>query len=226
MDIQDVLNKAVAQAEQEAVATTSKTRLIDVFRENYDDWNGRLFPAWKKVGKVCHRELTHLLNQVGFTTVNSAMVGRYMKLVRDERKKVGKSAAATRHLKPLASVVALLPDTVAVTGVDGVDAHNWGDPDWLGDEPNWGELMAPDANRPMAVEDWDSRWENIWRWLYRLADTHGLNSFDRTVYAGFKKISMSIGDLWLDLSKVRRLMSTAGIPVDPKGVGKTRGATH
>lgn len=223
MDIQEILKKAVAQAEHEAVATTRKTRLIDVFRENYDDWNGRLFPAWKKVGKVCHRELTLLLNQVGFSTVNPAMVGRYMKLVRDERKKVSKPAVATQHLKPLVIGVAFPPTTVTAIGADGLDAHHWEDPNWLGDEPNWGELMAPDSDRPIAVEDWDTRWENIWRWLYCLADTHGLNSFDRTVYAGFKKISASIGDLWLDLSKVRRLMNTAGIPLDPKGIGSKCG---
>lgn len=222
MDIQEILDKAVAQAEHEAVATTSKTRLIDVFRENYDDWNGRLFPAWKKVSKVCHRELTLLLNQVGFNTVNPAMVGRYMKLVRDERKKVGKPAVATQHLKPLGKVVVLPPTTSAAIVADGLAGHNWADPSWLGDEPNWGRLLAPGADRPKVGDGWDSHWENVWRWLYCLADSHGLNSFDRTVYAGFKKISASIGDLWLDLSKVRRIINGNGLRLDPKGVGQLK----
>ncbi len=112
------------------------------------------------------------------------------------------------------------PPTQSVTeGASGSDDHDWLDPSWLGDEPNWTELVMPGARRPKVAEDWDTHWENVWRWLYCLADTHGLNSFDRTVYAGFKKISASIGDLWLDLSKVRRLMNLAGVPLDPKGVG-------
>lgn len=220
MDIQEILNKAVAQAEHEAVATTSKTRLIDVFRENYDDWNGRLFPAWKKVGKVCHRELTLLLNQVGFSTVNPAMVGRYMKLVRDERKKVGKPAVVCQQNQPVVRGVAHSPAKPIALIAHNVDAHDWVDLSWLGDEPNWGKLLAPGADRPKVGDEWDNQWENVWRWLYCLADTHGLNSFDRTVYAGFKKISASVGDLWLDLSKVRRLLNTAGIMLNPKGVGK------
>jgi hypothetical protein len=219
MDIQEILKSAVDEAEQEAVTTTSKTRLIDVFRGNYDDWNERLFPAWKKVGKVCHRELALLLNQVGFSTVNPALVGRYMKLVRDERKSVGKPGVGTHHLKPLKKPVPISRATSAAVAHDGLDVHHWADPSWLGDEPNWGDLLAPGADRPRAGDDWNSHWENVWRWLYRLADSHGLNSFDRTVYAGFKKISASVGDLWLDLSKVRRLMNTEGTLLDPKGVG-------
>lgn len=222
MDIQEILNKAVAQAEHEAVATTSKTRLIDVFRANYDDWNGRLFPAWKKVGKVCHQELALLLNQVGFSTVNPAMVSRYMKLVRDERKKVGKAAAPTQQLTPVEKVMAPRPTPTAALGTDNLDAHDWVDPSWLGDEPNWGRLLAPGADRPKVGDDWDSHWENVWRWLYCLADSHGLNSFDRTVYAGFKKISASIGDLWLDLSKARRIINDNGLRLDPKGVGQLK----
>jgi hypothetical protein len=109
--------------------------------------------------------------------------------------------------------------TVGATGSEGRDCL---DPSWLGDEPNWTELVMSGARRPKIVEDWDSYWENVWRWLYSLADAHGLNSFDRTVYSGFRKISASIGDLWLDLSKVRRLMNSAGVPLDPKGIGKAR----
>jgi hypothetical protein len=217
MDIQDVLRNAIDQAEEEAIAISNKTRLIDVFRENYDDWNGRLFPAWKKVGKSCHRELGNLLNQVGFSTVNSVMVGRYMKLVRDERKRVGRPVS-----KQLKSGVVAPPISSAAMATVGTDIDSWEDSTWLGSEPNWGELIVAGSRRPNVVEDWDVYWENVWRWLYCLADNHGLNSFDRTVYAGFKKISTSIGDLWLDLSKVRRLMNSVGIPVDPKGVGRTR----
>lgn len=219
MAIQELLNRAVIQAEHEAVATTSKTRLIDVFRENYDDWNSRLFPAWKKVGKVCHQELALLLNQVGFSTVNPALVSRYMKLVRDERKKVGKPSVVTQHLKSVVKFVEPTPANPVAMVAENLDVHDWADSSWLGDEPNWGELIAPGAIRPKVAEDWDNHWENVWRWLYSLADTHGLNSFDRTVYAGFKKISASIGDLWLDLSKVRRLMNLAGMVLDPKGIG-------
>ncbi len=219
MDIQEILNKVVAQAEQDAVATTSKTRLIDVFRENYDDWNSRLFPAWKKVGKVCHQELALLLNQVGFSTVNPALVGRYMKLVRDERKRNTNSVTVTQSAKPVVKNRAVAVAELATVGVTGSDDRDWLNPSWLGGEPNWTELLMPGARRPKVVEDWDNHWENVWRWLYCLADTHGLNSFDRTVYAGFKRISASIGDLWLDLSKVRRLMKTAGMALDPKGVG-------
>ena len=222
MEIQAILNNAVVQAEQEAVATTNKTRLIDVFRENYDDWNGRLFPAWKKVGKVCHQELALLLNQVGFSTVNPVMVSRYMKLVRDERKKNRSSVTVTQSAKPtVKNHVVAVPELVTV-GATGSEGRDCLDPSWLGDEPNWTELVMPGVRRPKIVEDWDSYWENVWRWLYCLADTHGLNSFDRTVYAGFKKISASIGDLWLDLSKVRRLMNSVGVPLDPKGIGKAR----
>lgn len=222
MEIQTILNNAVVQAEQEAIATTNKTRLIDVFRENYDDWNGRLFPAWKKVGKVCHQELALLLNQVGFSTVNPVMVSRYMKLVRDERKKNRSSVTVTQSAKPtVKNHVVAVPELVTV-GATGSEGRDCLDPSWLGDEPNWTELVMPGARRPKIVEDWDSYWENVWRWLYSLADAHGLNSFDRTVYSGFRKISASIGDLWLDLSKVRRLMNSAGVPLDPKGIGKAR----
>lgn len=219
MGIQSILNNAVVQAEQEAVATTNKTRLIDVFRENYDDWNGRLFPAWKKVGKVCHQELALLLNQVGFSTVNPAMVSRYMKMVRDERKKNRSPVTVTQSAKPTLKNHVVAATKSVTVGATASDDRDWFDPSWLGDEPNWTELVMPGAHRPKVAEDWDTHWENVWRWLYCLADTHGLNSFDRTVYAGFKKISASIGDLWLDLSKIRRLMNLAGVPVDPKGVG-------
>ena len=222
MEIQSILNNAVVQAEQEAVATTNKTRLIDVFRENYDDWNGRLFPAWKKVGKVCHQELALLLNQVGFSTVNPAMVSRYMKLVRDERKKNRSSVTVTQSAKPTVKNQEVAATELVTVGATGSDDRDWLDPSWLGDEPNWTELVMPGARHPKVVEDWDTHWENVWRWLYSLADAHGLNSFDRTVYAGFKKISASIGDLWLDLSKVRRLMNSSGVPLDPKGIGKAR----
>ncbi len=222
MEIQSILNNAVVQAEQEAVATTNKTRLIDVFRENYDDWNGRLFPAWKKVGKVCHQELALLLNQVGFSTVNPAMVSRYMKLVRDERKKNRSSVTVTQSAKTTVKNHSVSAPELVTVGATGSEDRDCLDPSWLGDEPNWTELVKPGARRPKIVEDWDSYWENVWRWLYSLADAHGLNSFDRTVYAGFKKISASIGDLWLDLSKVRRLMNSAGVPLDPKGIGKAR----
>ncbi|MDF1486172.1 hypothetical protein PY257_13440 [Ramlibacter sp. H39-3-26] len=222
MEIQSILNNAVVQAEQEAVATTNKTRLIDVFRENYDDWNGRLFPAWKKVGKVCHQELALLLNQVGFSTVNPAMVSRYMKLVRDERKKNRSSVTVTQSAKTTVKNHSVSAPELVTVGATGSEDRDCLDPSWLGDEPNWTELVKPGARRPKIVEDWDSYWENVWRWLYSLADAHGLNSFDRTVYAGFKKISASIGDLWLDLSKVRRLMNSAGVPLDPKGIGKER----
>lgn len=214
MNIQERLSQAIVQAEQEAVATTNKTRLIDVFRENYDDWNGRLFPAWKKVGKVCHQELSLLLNQVGFCTVNPAMVSRYMKLVRDERKKVAQSV--TQRKTVISSSSAKLAAVVA----EKVVSADCSEPNWLGDEPDWRSLCSPGATRPKVAEDWDRDWENVWRWLYRLADDHDLNAFDRTNYAGFKKISGSIGDLWLDLSKVRRSMNMAGVPVDPKGVGQ------
>ena len=217
MDIQEILNKAIVQAEHDAVATSSKMRLIDVFRNNYDDWNGRLFPAWKKVGKVCHRELALLLNQVGFVTVNDVMVARYMKLVRDERKKA--KHAVPEQSKPAVTLQAAPPAKPVAVVVETVDDHDWTDTSWLGEEPDWGMLIAPGAARPKVAQDWDSNWENVWRWLYRLADDHGLNSFDRTVYAGFKKISASTGDLWLDLSKVRRLMNGAGMLLDPKGIG-------
>ncbi|WP_301101494.1 hypothetical protein [Propionivibrio sp.] len=214
MNIQERLSQAIVQAEHEAVATTNKTRLIDVFRENYDDWNGRLFPAWKKVGKVCHQELSLLLNQVGFGTVNPAMVSRYMKLVRDERRKVDQSVTATQRK----AAIRTSPTNPAAVVTEKVIASDWSEPNWLGHEPDWRSLCSPGAIRPMAAEDWDRHWENVWRWLYRLADNHDLNAFDRTNYTGFKKISASIGDLWLDLSKVRRLMSMAGMSVDPKGV--------
>jgi hypothetical protein len=146
-----------------------------------------------------------------------------MKLVRDERKTVGKPGVGTQHLKPLKKPVPISRATSVATVPDRLDVHNWSDPSWFGDEPNWGDLLAPGADRPKVADDWNSHWENVWRWLYRLADSHGLNSFDRTVYAGFKKISASIGDLWLDLSKVRRLMNMTGMQVDPKGIGCQQG---
>lgn len=159
MEIQSILNNAVVQAEQEAVATTNKTRLIDVFRENYDDWNGRLFPAWKKVGKVCHQELALLLNQVGFSTVSPVMVSRYMKLVRDERRKLDQSVTATQRK----TAIRTYPTKAADAVVEKVIAADWSEPSWLGDEPDWRSLCGPSATRPKVPEDWGRDWENVWR---------------------------------------------------------------
>ena len=99
--------------------------------------------------------------------------------------------------------------------------NDWHDSTWLDDEPaDWGVFHLPTLRRPKGLE-WNDYWENVWRWLYKLADSeYKMNDYDKGNFAGFKKaMGEDFGQLWLDLNKIRRATKDE-YKLNPVGVGK------
>lgn len=108
-------------------------------------------------------------------------------------------------------------DTVEQMVMSADHQKDWLDSTWIDDEPNWSELFTG-TKKPVEGQ-WSDYWENVWRHLYKKAEEHGLNDYERTTLQGFKKMGSDVGSLWLNLNKIRRVLKSQ-YGLNPEGIGK------
>jgi len=87
MTILQNLTEAAIEKETSELAALGggQGNLINVFRDNFDLWNDRLFPILRSRKKGCYEYVAELLNKAGYGEVSSTHVGAYMSRVRKER---------------------------------------------------------------------------------------------------------------------------------------------
>lgn len=85
--LQELTEKAIQDETNELAAEGGIIRgnLMDVFRENYENWTLRLFPILRARGKKCYAYIADLLRESGFGEVSVSQVGAYMSRVKKER---------------------------------------------------------------------------------------------------------------------------------------------
>ncbi|SAL79889.1 hypothetical protein AWB71_05998 [Caballeronia peredens] len=94
LDSEIAANQVIVSATQAAIKDEKKRlvevagsrKLIDVFRENFDVWVGRLAPVCRANGRSYYSEIARILIVNGYEHVTPNLVGYYLSKVKKERK--------------------------------------------------------------------------------------------------------------------------------------------
>lgn len=235
----DEFNKMMEEKLAKLAGNKKYANLFQVFRDNFLNFE-KLVVFYqlnknygREHGETAFGEIKKFLVATGHigsvSDLSDSHISTYLNKIRRERnveKRGRKKKSLTTSVEAVQaenfdrrSIPSQAVGDGAVEVVDASSSHlkDWGDAEWLGDAPNWNELLTGKV-RP-AQGEWSDAWENVWRHLYEEANKHGLNDYEKTTLQGFKKCGADVGSLWLDLNKVRRgLKSQYGL--NPEGVGK------
>ena len=84
VNVMELTLELIKEEEQNLIAHVSKGSLMDVFRGNFEVWDGQLFPLLKMQGKNRYEFLSRLLKKAGYV-VSTDQVGLYLSKVRNEK---------------------------------------------------------------------------------------------------------------------------------------------
>ncbi len=217
-----VFAEELQKEEARMVGPSDGRTIMAVCRDNYQSWLSTLFPMWSRRGINCHEEVARILRENGYPDAKAATVSTCMTRLHKE-KGLSKTKARRAILgvtpTPVAIPVEPVPSGMVEVPVQAAappEAKHggWADPSWIGEEPNWRErtpLLLKDLEK--GLSEWSDELENVWRHLYRLADERKFNSLQRTTSVGFQTIGADFGNLWVNLSNLRRRLG-----MNPKGV--------
>lgn len=90
--VRQITEKVIFEEEQEWVSSGKKLRLKDVFRENYDLWNDRLFPTLGVRRLDKYSFLYRILSEAGYEIKDTGILKTYMSEVKAERIREKKNA--------------------------------------------------------------------------------------------------------------------------------------